>query len=243
MTYYVAFSGGADSTALAILLKEQGVKDIELVFYDTGAELPETHWTILNVAKKLGCELTVLSNGTWFQWFIAYHWSIPGFRQRWCTRTLKQMPATRYFADKEPAAIGIRADEPHRMSDYEPRPLVDAGMDKKDVIALCEKYDLLNPCYVWRRSCSCYLCQFQGLVEWKGLQREHPELFALAEHYEAMSIQHKSDNDFPNYCTFLKGKKTKDGRFVTLKDLREAQEDQLELFTEPTETACAICQW
>jgi 3'-phosphoadenosine 5'-phosphosulfate sulfotransferase (PAPS reductase)/FAD synthetase len=38
---YVSLSGGADSTALAILLKERG-EEFEMVFADTGAELPET---------------------------------------------------------------------------------------------------------------------------------------------------------------------------------------------------------
>ena len=228
MTYYVAFSGGADSTALAILLHEQGV-DYELVFSDTGAELPETYWMIPRVASALGKKLTVTHNGSFFQWLNEFGFLLPSIHRRWCTRLLKVSPQDRYMGDVKPA-VGIRADEAHRMEGAL-RPLVDAGMDKKDVIALCEKYDLLNPCYEWRSSCSCFCCPFQRIGDWKGLQKTHPDLFGLAEEWERLQMEIS-----PTGFGWLSSKKK-------LKDLREAQEDQLELFSEPTETACAICQW
>jgi len=229
VTTYVAFSGGADSTAMAILLKEQG-HEIELVFSDTGAELPETYWMIPRVAEKLGAELSVTTNGTFFSWFVGFGYLLPSMHRRWCTRLLKQSPQT-VFGKKVEAelAVGIRADEPHRMPDA-PRPLLDADMDKNDCLALCEKHDLLNPCYKWRSSCSCFCCPFQRKNDWRHLLDEHPVLFALAEEWERLSVT-TGDYGFG----WNQGWR--------LEEMRNATEAQLALFDEPREEACLICQW
>jgi len=51
--HFVSFSGGADSTALAIYLADRG-QDFTLLMADTGAELPETYWIAPRVARELG---------------------------------------------------------------------------------------------------------------------------------------------------------------------------------------------
>ena len=233
---YVAFSGGADSTALALLLWERG-EDFELVFSDTGAELPETYWTIPRVARYLGKPLHVVSNGTYFQWCNAYHMALPGKVGRWCTRVLKQVPQEAYFStvNADVVSIGIRADEPHRMEDSKlpypyDRPLLDAGMDKKDVIQLCEKHGLLNPAYAWRSNVSCFCCQFQRKNDWLGLYRNHPDLYGLAEEWERLSKEMREENGFRFYPF---------GNGFTLEQLRQADEAQLALWDEPREEACS----
>jgi len=104
----------------------------------------------------------------------------------------------------EGVAIGIRADEPRRLHTSkkpycgEQRfvyPLAEAGMNKKDVKALCAKHDLLNPVYEWRTNVSCFCCFFQRLTDWRGLLRHHPSLFAVAEEWERQS-QEMSSNGF-----------------------------------------------
>jgi len=94
----------------------------------------------------------------------------------------------------EEVVVGIRADEAHRLNGpqgrnglYHVYPLVDAGMDKPAVKALCAKYDLLNPIYEWRSSVSCFCCFFQRLSDWRGLLRYHPTLYAVAEAWEKQS--------------------------------------------------------
>lgn len=239
MKRYVSFSGGADSTALAIYLKEQGI-DFELVFADTGAELPETYWVIPRVASMLNKKLHVVSNGTFFQHLQTKGFMLPGARLRWCTRILKETPMDAFWIDKDAlVSIGIRADEAHRMENkphrkmpYEyDRPLVDAGFDKKDVLKLCDKYGLLNPCYKWRSNCSCFCCPFQRKQDWKNLMREHPDLYAIAEDWESQAALVMPDKRF----TWNNG--------YSLKQLREADEAQFKMFPECKETACAICEW
>lgn len=58
----VTVSGGADSTAVALLMYERG-EDFELLFSDTGAELPEVYYLLPRLAETVGKPLHVVSGG------------------------------------------------------------------------------------------------------------------------------------------------------------------------------------
>jgi len=225
MSRYISFSGGADSTALAIYLADKGV-DFTLVFADTGAELPETYWIAPRVARALGRPLVVVSGPTFFQRLTARGFYLPSFSGRWCTRELKVTPLG---AVSMKMSVGICADEDHRMPNAD-RPLVDAGIGKAEARAMVEGRDLLNPCYRWRTSCSCFCCPFQDPWDWRHLSQEHPDLFALAEEWECQSIAASTNNH------------TWNERF-SLRQVREAADSQMEMFPKPRGEACAICQW
>jgi len=241
MSRYVSFSGGADSTALAILLAERG-EDFTLLFADTGAELPETYWIAPRVARALGKPLVVVSGVTFYERLVNRKFWLPGFVHRWCTKDLKVTPLNAYLKNCAPAtiSIGIRADEAHRMEngistpapgcEYD-RPLVDAGMGKQDVLALCESRGILNPAYRWRSNVSCFCCYQQGKWDWRHLQQEHPSLYALAEDWEEQA-RLNPENVRLQWADEW-----------SLRQLRMADEQQMEMFPEPRGEACAICQW
>ena len=235
---YVAVSGGADSTATALLLHERG-DEFEMVFADTGAELPETYWLLPRLAQYVGKPLTVVCGGTFYQHLTGFGFLLPSFYQRWCTRLLKIKPQKAYLVglNAEVVSVGIRADEPRRLGGYEKAPypvdfpLVAASMGKADVHDLCRKHDLLSPVYQWRSNTSCFCCPFQRKQDWRGLLKHHPALYAMAEDWEtqsAMGVERR-------YTWMGQGK--------TLADLREATERQLEFWPECPEEACTICQW
>ncbi len=241
---YVALSGGADSVATALLLKEQGV-EFELVFSDTGVELPETYWVLPRVVKETVGDikkLHVVSSGGFFQHLVDNGWMLPSMQVRWCTRILKQRNQNAFFKSTEPewVAVGIRADEAHR-ADLKPvgdweyvYPLVEAGMGRRDVEELCKKYGLLSPVYEWRTNTSCFCCPFQRKRDWLGLLKHHPDLYALAEDWENISLEMAQERGWVAFGW---------NQGWRLQELREADAAQLRLFPEPEGEACTICAW
>lgn len=200
MKKFVSVSGGKDSTATALLLWERG-EDFELIWADTGAELPENYWIVPRLAQLVQKPLHVVSNGTMFQWLAKKKYLMPGIKFKWCTEVLKQTPLNNFIKSlelSEPVLMntGIRVDEPKRYHplEYDTKyqincyPLHDAGYGKKEVIDLCLKYNLLNPVYAWRSNVSCFCCPLQRKGDWQGLLKHHPELFAVAEEWERQSI-------------------------------------------------------
>lgn len=199
MRKFVSVSGGKDSTATALLLWERK-EDFELIWADTGAELPENYWIVPRLAQLVQKPLHVVSNGTFFQWLNHYNWLLPGKKIKWCTRILKQVPMDNFIKSlelPEPVIMntGIRLDEPKRYHPLEydndlqitKYPLYEAGYGKKEVIDLCLKYDLFNPCYAWRSNVSCFCCPMQRKGDWHGLWQHHRELYAVAEEWERQS--------------------------------------------------------
>ncbi len=224
---FVDVSGGCDSTAVCLLFKERGI-DFEMVFADTGAEFPENYWFLPRLASYVGKKLNVVSNGGMFYWLMKNGFFLPNAKARWCTRLLKIIPMTKFHGNEPYAhAVGIRADELHRIKKEEKLakgeeilyPLIEAGMDKKEVRKLCEKHGMLNPIYEWRSSLSCFCCPFQRLQDWKNLYIKHPNLFMIAEVWEEMSNQNSKGFGWRS-----------DG--WSLKAIRENQSCQLSLFKE-----------
>ena len=138
--HIVAFSGGKDSSALAIYLhnpehwrRALGKKcdapreplcEAEYVFCDTGTELAETYDYLDRMEAYLGTPIQRLrakfststpgeDEKTPFDHYLTlYGGLLPSPNTRWCTRVLKLKPFEDYIGD-DPAInyVGIRADE------------------------------------------------------------------------------------------------------------------------------------
>ena len=111
--HILSLSGGKDSTALAIYLRDR-IPDLEYVFCDTEKELPETYAYLERVEAYLGQPIVRLKHdGRDFDhWLAVYGSYLPSSRTRWCTRHLKIQPFERYVGDDHVLNyIGIRADE------------------------------------------------------------------------------------------------------------------------------------
>jgi len=226
---YVSFSGGADSTAMAIIYKEVG-EEFELLFSDTGDELPENLIHVHKVASALDVKLRVVSNGSFYQHLANFGFLLPSHTRRWCTRLLKIAPLDAHLKDGDIIAIGFRVDEQDRVErvrkNYNCKvefPLIDMGMDKKKVFELCKKHDLLNPVYSWRSSVSCVSCPFQRIRDWKNLLHEHPNLYAVAENWEEQGAYNwRSD--------------------LSLAQIRKLEREQIDMFRDDYDEPCLICR-
>ena len=196
--HVLALSGGKDSTALAIYLKDR-VPNLEYVFCDTGEELPETYSYLLRIEAVLGQRPTYLNAERTFGHYLdIYRGVLPDPRTRWCTRMLKIRPFERYVGDcPTQMYVGIRADEKHRKGyvstkpNVIPRfPFIEDGITRDDVFRLLQDSGLGLPDYYrWRSRSGCYFCFFQQRREWVGLLENHPDLFRKAMDYEKQDPQ------------------------------------------------------
>lgn len=191
--HIVSLSGGKDSTALAIYLKDR-ISNLEYVFCDTGEELPETYEYLDKLEVFLGKEIKKLKARQSFDDMLkARGGFLPSKQVRWCTQYLKIKPFEEYIGDNIcHNYIGIRADESHRKGYISTKPniiphypFVENGIKKEDVLAILSESGLGLPAYYeWRSRSGCYFCFFQQKNEWLGLMSNHPELYEKAESYE-----------------------------------------------------------
>lgn len=191
--HILSLSGGKDSTALAIYLRDR-IPNLEYVFCDTGKELPETYDYIDRLEAYLGKPVTRLNADRDFDHYLQiYNGVLPDARTRWCTRKLKIEPFERYVGDTPCFNyIGIRADEPHRKGYISTKPnitpkypFVEDGIARQDVLDILAESGLgLPEYYDWRSRSGCYFCFFQRRSEWVGLLENHPDLFEQAAAYE-----------------------------------------------------------
>jgi 3'-phosphoadenosine 5'-phosphosulfate sulfotransferase (PAPS reductase)/FAD synthetase len=122
---FVLFSGGKDSLATLIYLKEIAKKlrrRLTAVYVDTTAGLPENTEYVKKVCQYLHVKLEVVRPKVDY-FTLAKDWGIPSFRYRWCCRELKIKPIEEYFKSiKQPKVVldGIRAVESNVRSQYIP---------------------------------------------------------------------------------------------------------------------------
>ena len=190
--HIVSLSGGKDSTALAIYLRDR-IPDLEYVFCDTRKELEETYSYLHKLQAYLGEPVKYLQDDRGFDHYLALrHGYLPSPNDRWCTQYLKLRPFGNEVGNDEVVNyIGIRADEDregyisHRPNITAAYPFRDAGIAKADVIRILQRSGLgLPEYYRWRSRSGCYFCFFQQKIEWVGLFENHPSLFRVAQDYE-----------------------------------------------------------
>lgn len=206
--HVLGLSGGKDSAALAIYLKEQGRDEgIEYFFCDTGAELREVYDYLDRLEDFLGRPIERLSSGRDFDHHLKrFNNFLPAPHARWCTRVMKLEPLEAFIGDDPCVSyIGIRADEQrggyisHKPNIKAVYPFIEDGIVKADVLRILAESVGMPEYYKWRSRSGCYFCFFQRRDEWLGLADAHPELFERAKRYE------KTDPRTGNRFTWVKG--------------------------------------
>lgn len=219
--HIVSVSGGKDSAALAVYLKQHYPEiPAEYVFCDTGTELPETYEYLEKMEAVLGIKIKHVNalemlgvrqipGRTAFDWFLQERYSgfLPSPRMRWCTRVLKIQPFEHFVGDTKCFSyIGIRADEARDGYVAQKKPPViserpnivpiypfrDDGIRMPDVKRILEESGLGFPDYYrWRSRSGCYFCFYQQRGEWQRLREEHPDLYEAAKKFERVNGDQK----------------------------------------------------
>jgi len=214
LRHILSLSGGKDSTALAIYMKDR-VPEMEYMFCDTGEELKETYAYLDKLEAFLGKTILRLNPDRPFTHYLKlYRQVLPDPQTRWCTRMLKIKPFEREVGDdKVFMYVGIRADEPHRKgyivtskSTITPQyPFIDGNIRLADVNRILKESGLgLPDYYSWRSRSGCYFCFFQQRIEWVGLLENHEELYWKAAAFE------KIDPTTGEHFTWVEGESLKE---------------------------------
>lgn len=119
--HLLGISGGKDSAALAIYLKDRHPElDLTYYFCDTGKELDETYQLIENLEIYLGKKITKLEpvdaiqtdENPFDHYYKAYRGYLPSNVARWCTKKMKLEPFEAFVGDDPVVSyVGIRGDE------------------------------------------------------------------------------------------------------------------------------------
>jgi hypothetical protein len=207
--HVLGLSGGKDSAALAIYMRENFPElDIKYFFTDTGEELPEVYEFLGKLEGLLGKKIYYLNPERDFKFWLRHNGNfLPSPQTRWCTIKLKLLPFKKWVnewlnkGDSVISYVAIRADEEQRdgMQSHHKNltiklPFRENGINKEDVLDILDASGLGLPGYYdWRSRSGCTFCFFQQKIEWVRLKERHPEAFENAKRMEKTAI----DNGTP----------------------------------------------
>lgn len=237
MRHICGISGGKDSSALAVYLRDR-VPQMEYFFCDTGAELPETYDYLDQLEISLGKKIARLNSTKGFDhWFEVYRGMLPSAQMRWCTVKMKIEPIEAWVGDEEVTSyVAIRADELNRRGHVSTKkniktvfPFIEDGIDKDGVMRILSEAGVGLPSYYeWRTRSGCYFCFFQRRAEWIGLADRHPDLWNRAVAIEKKVMKDAGADGDKSFETFgMKNRQyTWTGR-ETLAELLEKRDEIL----------------
>jgi len=238
--HILSFGAGVNSVASMIILIRSGEPLDEVVFADTGGEVPETYSYLRIAAAYLashGIHLRIVSNRVSGRDLYANSWQrrvIPSVVWRWSTRDFKVRPIHRYYRSLGVPInqyVGIAYDEIERMKDslvsfvVNLYPLVDRRMTRADCAKVIDEAGLPLPV-----KSGCFFCPFNSAGRWRWLHEKHPELYeralALEENSKHFPAQRLTDQVFRERAA------------MPLRELREVLKGQQPIPEDEVQSPC-----
>ena len=249
--HIVALSGGKDSCALAIRLKEINPEtEYTYISTPTGNEPQDVFRHFKKLEKILDAPVRFLKPyaGDGLIENIRDNNAIPNFRMRFCTRQLKIEPTMSFLKANSPCIhyVGLRADEEERQGIYgsvegvkHAYPMREWGWSIEDVWDYLEKKEISIP-----ERTDCSLCFFQRILQWKRLwlnNRKEFEKGIAIEKEMNRTFRTPGRDTWPTDLESL-GKEFESGRKVPGEDKLNEQINQGRLFGDCDLNAlCRVC--
>ncbi|MEL9908816.1 MAG: phosphoadenosine phosphosulfate reductase family protein [Desulfurococcus sp.] len=192
----VSYSGGKDSL-VALDLAYKAFGELEMVFNDTGLELPETIKNVHEVSEKYGVRLHIASAGDIF-WRAVTVFGPPGKDYRWCCKVAKLVPIARLTRTLWPnGALNIVGQRAFESLDRAKSPRVWRNKWIPHLVStspIQEWSQLECWLYIFKHKLpynklyergfdrlGCFLCPSSALAEFKDVEKEYPELWGKWE--------------------------------------------------------------
>ena len=192
MIKIASFGCGVDSVAGLLLNSDYD----EIIFADTGSEMPATYAYLDYFEKKSGLTITKVNREQYGKIYDYYYKSrvfpMPTFRD--CTKKFKITPIRQYIRKKYPKetfemSIFIARDEFHRMRNSDVQyiknnyPLVDQKITRDDRLEIIKSngYDLPI-------KSGCFFCPFNTKKRWIDLRNNHKDLFEKSKELEKRAM-------------------------------------------------------
>jgi 3'-phosphoadenosine 5'-phosphosulfate sulfotransferase (PAPS reductase)/FAD synthetase len=195
--FILSYGGGLNSTALLVFLINNDYPLDEVIFADTGGEVPETYEYLKIIDSYLQGHNTPFRivrsrNGTLYD-CCKRRRVIPSQIWRWSTRDYKITPIQAYYRSLKAHItqyLGIAYEERNRMKKARVAyvknvfPLVDNKLSREDCIDIIMLADVDLPMPV--RS-GCFFCPFNSISRWTEIFQKHKNLFLKAMELEENS--------------------------------------------------------
>lgn len=247
MIHAAAYSGGKDSTALLLWMREQEIPH-RTVFCDTGWEFAETYDYIREIDAKLGLGVEWLRSEAYpggFEQLVIDRKLVPEVRYRFCTLELKVLPLHAWIEAQEDTVLlyqGIRAEESFARSLMSMRATVDdAGgyevirplftWTHEQVFALHRKHGIpVNPLYLMGLSrVGCAPCVLSNKRDLRQIALRFPEVQEKIQNLEDRLNEGRDDNRrsffrsnyIPQRLQKTHSITTKDGRTMSVPSVKE----------------------
>ena len=204
MKKVVSFSGGRTSAYLCHLMKEKYGDEVDFIYMDTGAEHKETYEFIRKVNDEFGLNLICLRTdfssdlGAGNDFAVVaidsispdlkpfsdmiQKYGVPYIGGMFCTDRMKLVPFTKYCNEKYGKGnyetwLGIRADEPKRLSKKEGiKYLAEiSDFEKEDIIQWWSKMPFDLEIEEWNGNC--LFCPKKSNLKLAAAQRDNPEFY------------------------------------------------------------------
>lgn len=245
----VSYGGGINSTAMLVGMSERGIVPDAILFADTGGEHTHTYEYIQVVTafclKNGFPPVTVLKYAPRRRGSIAWttleqecvtRGQLPSLAYGWhkCAAKWKARPQADWLKENGGGelwskAIGFHLGEQHRKKDHiqdpgtiKVYPLIDWRWAQEDCVSAVSRAGL-----PLARKSSCFFCPASKKHEVRRLARESPELFR-----RALAIEDAA-RAAGNLQTVVGL-----GRHWTWRQVAAAQESQLAMFPDSSETPC-----
>ena len=251
MKHIIGLSGGKDSVAMALHLKELNPEqEYHYISTPTGNEPPDLFEHFKTLEKILDAPIRFLKPyaGDGLIENIRDNKCIPNFRMRFCTRQLKIEPTISYLKANSPCYhyVGLRADEEERQGIYgdiegitHNFPMREWGWDIQQVWHYLDEQGVSIP-----ERTDCALCFFQRMIQWKRLWQNHPKLYQKGvdiENEMGRTFRTPKKDSWPTSLEDLR-KEFENGRMTAGEAKLLNDEQQMRLFQDcDLNSLCRVC--